>query len=93
MNKNGAQTMERGNRKVRNMMLLRGKESDASTFKAGWQAFSESVVPLVAGANLQARHLEQVARPSSHQWPVLRPNVSALTNRSCGTLRAPQLQR
>lgn len=89
----GAQTMERGNHKVRTVMRLRGKESEASTFKPGWQSFCESVVPLVGGANLQAGHLAQVARSSSHQWPVLRPNVGALTNRSFGTLRAQQLSR
>ena len=90
---NGAQTMERGNHKVRTMMRLRGKESDASTFKPGWKAFSKRVVPLVGGGIPQAWYLAQVARPSSHQWSALRSNVGALTNRSCGTLRAPQLSR
>ncbi len=93
---NGALTIERSNRKVRTMMWLRGKESDASTFKPGWQSFSESVVPLIGGANPQARHLAQVARPSSHQWSALRPNAGALTNRSFGrfaSLRAQQLSR
>jgi len=90
---NGAQTKESGNRQASTMMRLRRKESDASNHNPGWQAFSDSVAPLVGGASLQASHFAQVARSSSHQWPALRPNVGALTNRSFGTLRAQQLSR
>ncbi len=90
---NGAQTKETGYTKVRTMMRLRRKESDASKCKPEGQAFSQSVAPLVVGANFQARLLAQVGGSSSHQWPALSSNVGALTNRSCGTLRAPQLSR
>ena len=85
--------MKSGNRQARAIMRLRGMIFDASKFVAIGKAFSNFVASFVVGANLQDGHLEKIARSSTHQWPALRSNVGALTNRSFGTLRAQQLSR
>ena len=88
--------MESGKRQEHTMMYLRRRKSDALNRNPGWQALSDFVASFVVGANLQVGHLAQIARSSSHQTHVLRPNVGALTNRSFGrfaSLRAKQLSR
>jgi hypothetical protein len=85
----GAQTKESGTRKVCTIMRLRGNESAASTYKPGWQAFSEREVPLIVGAGSQSSRLPQLATASKQQCYVAPLSMGALTSGSSGPANSP----